>query len=104
MLIKNFHDSISEGDAEGLLIQWKCLMLLFKADDTSSNGYALELLYLMFQYYALLSPREAERLIWNRFQKTKSGLQGHFSLDMALEHYNALLKTSLRHMEPNNTN
>ena len=104
MLIKNFHISISESDGKRILTQWKFIILYLKADGVSSRKYALEALYVLWQYYALLSPRAAERMIWNRFYKSKSGLGGNYPLDLALEHYNAILKTALRLMGLNSTN
>ena len=56
------------------------------------------------QYYALLSPRDAERLIWNRSVKSRHGKGGNIPLDMSLEHYNGIVKVGLRNMGPNNTN
>lgn len=50
----------------------------------------------MCQIYALLSPRDAHRLIWNRSVKAKSGLGGNIPLDLALEHYNRVLKQVIK--------
>jgi hypothetical protein len=50
--------------------------------------YALEGLTILCQIYALLSPKDAHRLIWNRSFKAKYDLGGNIPLDLALEHYN----------------
>ena len=57
MVIINFLDAISEGDGARLLRNWKFLLLYFQ-HDTGSQKYSLEALYLMFQVYALLSPKQ----------------------------------------------
>ena len=94
----------SEADGERILRQWKYMLLYFRADGQGSTKYALESFYILLQYYALLSPRDASRLIWNRSVKSKHGKGGNIPLDMALEHYNGILKVGLRNMGPNNTN
>ena len=44
-------------------------LLHFKVDGGGSTKYALEALYHLFQLFALLSPREVERMKWNRTVK-----------------------------------
>jgi len=56
MMLKNFHDAISEADGERILRQWKYMLMYFRADGQSSAKYALESLYILLQYYALLFP------------------------------------------------
>ena len=80
------------------------MLLYFRADGAGSTKYALESIYMLLQYYALLSPRDAERLIWNRSVKARHGKGGNIPLDMALEHYNGIIKVGLKNMGPNNTN
>jgi hypothetical protein len=57
MVILNFFDAISEGDGSRVIRNWKFLLLYFHHDGKSSNKYALEALYMMFQIYALLAPK-----------------------------------------------
>ena len=73
-------------------------------DGASSRKYALEGLHLLSQFYAILSPRDAHRLIWNRFIKSKHGMGGNIPLDLALEHYNRVLKEVIKKMGPNASN
>ena len=82
MVLRNFHDAISEADGDRILRQWKYMLLYFRADGSASTKYALESLYMLLQYYALLSPRDAERLIWNRSVKAKHGKGRNIPLDM----------------------
>jgi hypothetical protein len=52
----------------------------------------------------LLSPQAAHRLIWNRFYKLKPGRRGNIPLDLALEHFNRLIKILIRNLGPNGLN
>ncbi len=104
LIIKNFYDAVSEGDGMRVVRCWKYMLPYLKQDGDSSRKYALEALYLLCQVYAILSPRDAHRLIWNRFSKNKSGHGGNIPLDLALEHYNNLLKNVVKKLGPNSTN
>ena len=104
MLQMNFHDAISEGDGARVLRCWKFMLPYLRKDGASSRKYALEGLYLLFQVNTLLPPKDAYSLIWNRFHKSKLGLGGNIPLDMALEHFNLLVKTVLRKLGSNVTN
>ena len=64
LLLRNFIDAGREGDR--LLICIKMFLLHFRHNGSESTKYALESLYHLFQVYALLNPREAERVKWNR--------------------------------------
>ena len=75
-----------------------------RQNGAANRKYALEALYLLFQAYALSSPRDAHRLIWNRFYKLKQGSGGNIPLDLALEHYSTVIKTLMHKMGPNATN
>jgi hypothetical protein len=104
MLYLNFCDAVSEGDGLRILRCWKFFLMFLKADGARSRKYAVEGLHLLSQYYAILSPRDAHRLIWNRFIKAKHGLGGNIPLDLALEHYNRVLKEVIKKMGPNASN
>ena len=104
MVIKNFFDAVSEGDGLRVVRSWKYMLQYLRHDGASSRKYALEALYLLFQIYAILPERAAHDLIWNRFNKSKLGQGGNIPLDLALEHYNNLLKSVIRNLGPNATN
>ncbi|CAB4022138.1 Hypothetical predicted protein [Paramuricea clavata] len=55
----------------------------------------------MFQIYALLSPKAAHDLVWNRFSKRKQKLGGNISLDLALEFLNRIFKDVVKKLGPN---
>ena len=100
----NFHDAISEGDGARVLRCWKFMLPYLRKDGAGSRKYDLEGLYIMFQSNALLSSKDAYILAWNRLHKSKFGLGGNIPLDMALEHFNLLVKTVLRKLGSNITN
>ena len=104
LVILNFFDAVSEGDGKRVLRNWKFMLAYLKDDGARSRKYALEALYLLCQFYAILSPKDGHRLIWNRFHKNKLGLGGNIPLDLALEHYINLLKSFLRTLGSNATN
>ena len=90
MLILNFWDAIKEGDGKRVFRCWK-FQLPYLRKDTGSTKYVLEALGLMFQVYAVLSPRHLHELIWNRTALLKGS--GHnIPLDLLLEFFNRLLK------------
>ena len=103
-ILLNFYDAVSEGDGMRVIRGWKFMLPYLKQDGASSRKYALEALYLLFQVYAMLSPRDSHRLIWNRFHKPKFGLGGNIPLDLAMEHYNNFIKNLMRKLGPNATN
>lgn len=104
LLVKNFYDAISEGDGQRVIRCWKFMLQYLKQDGASSRKYALEALYIQCQVNSLLSPRAAHRLIWDRFFKSKSGAGGNIPLDLALEHFNRLIKILMRSLGHNGLN
>ena len=104
LLYLNFCDAISEGDGMRIIQCWKFFLMFLKVDGPSSRKYSLEALHLLSQIYAILPPRDAHRLVWNRFVKAKYGMGGNIPLDLALEHYNRLLKKIVKKMGANASN
>ncbi|KAK3731074.1 hypothetical protein QZH41_012180 [Actinostola sp. cb2023] len=94
LLLYNFKDSVNEGDGTRIIRCWKFFLLHLK-NSKSSTKYALKALYLMFQVYALLSPKAAHELIWNRSVKLRNNRGGNIPLDLQLEFYNRILKGGL---------
>ncbi len=88
------------GYGQRIIRCWKFLLLYFKHDSGSSK-YSPEVLYLMFQIYALLSPRSAHQLIWNRSVKAKTGFGGNIPLDLNLEFLNRIVKEAIKKLGPN---
>ena len=100
MAILTFFDAISEGDGARVIRNWKFL-LLYLHHDRSSYKYAIEGLYMLFQIHALLSPKAAHHLVWNRFSKRKNKLGGNIPLDLALEFLNRIYKDAVKKLGPN---
>ena len=71
LMLRNFIDAGWEGDGLHILRCIKFFLLHFRQDGSGSTKYALESLYHLFQVYAMLTPREAERLTWNCTVNTK---------------------------------
>ena len=95
-----FYDAIKEGDGQRIFRCWKFFLLLFKGDEKGSTKYALEALYLILQVKAILSPKQAYRLLWNR---TIKGKHYNVPLDLDLEHDNRMAKEAIKKLGPNIT-
>ena len=99
----NFKDAVSEGDGKRGLRCWKFFLLHLRNNKKSSKR-ALEALYIMFQVNALLSPKAAHELIWNRsfkLQNDRGGGGSNIPLDQLLEFFNGLLKDAVKKLGPN---
>lgn len=104
ILLRNFYDAVSEGDGQRIIRCWKFMLPYLIQDGQSSRKYALEAFYLLCQTNSLLSPQAAHQLIWNRFYKLKPGPGGNIPLDLALEHFNRLIKILIKNLGPNGLN
>lgn len=93
MFYLEFCDSIKEGDGDRVLRCWKFLLPIFKC--ARRKNYALEAFYLLYQYYYVLPPQTAERLIWSRFVNTHGQRGRNIPGDLCLEHLNRLCKTTV---------
>jgi len=102
-LFFNFLDAIKEGDGLRIMRQYKYIMLYCKSDGTHSTKYSLECLYQFFLVNALLSPRDAERFIWNRSVNNIGKKGTNIPLDEATEHSNNFIKQGIRNLGPNVT-
>ena len=88
-LFFNFLDAIKEGDGDRIIRQYKYFMLYCKADGTHSTKYAL------------LTPRDSERFVWNR-SVNNHGKEGcNIPLDESTEHSNNFVKQCIRNLGPN---
>ena len=102
-LFFNFLDAISEGDGMRIMRQYKYIMLYCKADESHSTKYALECLYQFFLVYAVLSPRDSERFIWNRLVSNTCQKGSNIPLDLDVEHSNNFIKQGIKNLGPNVT-
>ena len=80
---------------------WKYLAIIFRRSDT--RNYAKEAVLLLNEFFHLLSPHQADQLIFNRFINT-SGLPGrNISCDLMMEHLNKVLKDCIGHLKAGKT-
>ena len=77
----NFLDAIKEGDDARVMRQYKYFLLYCRADESRSTKYKLEILYQFFLVHVLLSKRDRERFIWNRFVNNHGVKGGNIPLD-----------------------
>lgn len=93
LLLRNFAYGTKEGDGKRII---RCIKLFL-----ASTKYSLEALNDLFQVFALLSPREAERLIWNRTVNNKGRSGCNVAMDLVLEHDNHLVRERIRSLGAN---
>ena len=101
MILRNFLDAVKEGDGKRVIRCWRFILPYLKADEAASRKYALEGIYLLAQIHVLLPPRDAHRLIWNRFVSTKSGLGRNYPIDKEMEFYIRAIKLIIRNLGGN---
>ncbi len=94
-----FYDAIKKGDGNRVLRYWKFLLVIFKA--TTHRNYAKECVTMLYHYNYVLSDRQKEQFLWNRFINTKGGTGNNISCDLNMEHLNRRLKSILRGMGSN---
>lgn len=92
-------DAVKEGDGGRLMRLYKVALLYYKAHGHSHYAYSTFLLTV--QLNAVLSPRMAHSLTWNRFWNTRGGKGVNIPLDLHLEHLNNFLKSFLKGQGPN---
>lgn len=101
MLLRNFDDAVKEGDGDRIIRCWKFAMLIYKA--YGHNKYALAALRLQASVMSMLTPRQAESLVWNRTVNNKGGAGCNISMDIRMEHLICLTKELLKHLGVNIT-
>ena len=68
-----------------------------------ARNYALECLYLLFQVLALLTHRDAHRIVWNRSVNNHGTAGGNIALDLEVEMSNLYLKQAIKNLGVNAT-
>ena len=94
LLLRNAEDTVKEGDGERLLMTWKFLTYIFRLK--GHNKYALAGLRIIASVEALLTPRQAHRLTWNRFAGRKEGKGKRISRNLRVEQLNKISKEEIR--------
>lgn len=96
-----FRDAIKEGDGIRVLRCYRYLLPMFIS--SGRTNYAMESLNFLMQYDYLLSPRQAEELLWGRFINTHGQAGRNIPNDLHCEHLNRLVKTSITQLQANKT-
>lgn len=101
ILLRNFDDAVKEGDGDRIICCWKFAMLIYKA--YGHTKYALAALELQAFIASMLTPRQAESLVWNRTLNNRGGAGCNISMDIRMEHLICLTKELLKHLGVNLT-
>ena len=101
LFFQEYSDSIREGDGNRVLRCWRYLLPLFIT--SHRTNYSLEAFNLLYQYHFVLSPRQAQQLIWDRFVNTHGRPGQNIPCDLHLEHLNRLVKVAIRSEGSNQT-
>lgn len=91
-LFFSFLDAIKEGGGTWVMRLYKWIMLYYKAYASHSTKYTLEYLYQFFLVYALLSQRDVELFMWNRFDNNRSQKGTNIPIDEDTAHSNNCIK------------
>ena len=94
LLARNFRDAARENDGARSIRCWKFFLLHYRAESSRSK-YAIEAFHLLAQINALLSPRMAHELIWNRTVNVNGGAGNNIPMDLHLEHLNRVFKDNI---------
>lgn len=97
----NYKDAIREGDGSRVLTTWKYLLPIFRF--SNRRNYSLELLQALYNYYYVLSPRQASQFLWSRCVNTR-GIPGkNKPADLHIEHLNRSAKECISGLGSNKT-
>ncbi|KXJ14156.1 hypothetical protein AC249_AIPGENE19271 [Exaiptasia diaphana] len=94
LLLRDVEDAVKEVDGQRLVRVWKFLTYIFRLKGHSK--YALAGLRLIASIEGLLTPKQAHKLIWNRFAGTKQGKGKRISRDLRVEQLNKIAKEEIR--------
>ncbi|XP_028408673.1 uncharacterized protein LOC114531236 isoform X2 [Dendronephthya gigantea] len=84
IMLMQLNDTEKEGDGERSIINWKLLMLYFRARKRGTK-YAFEAMRVITLIKALCTERTAHRLIHGQFVNLKGGLGKNCANDLAME-------------------
>ncbi|CAB4011750.1 Hypothetical predicted protein [Paramuricea clavata] len=84
VLLMQLNDTEKEGDGERCLMNWKLLMLYFRARKRGMK-YAFEAMRLITFTKAILTERQAHRVIHGQFVNTKGGVGNNIANDLKME-------------------
>ena len=84
VFLMQLNDTEKEGDGERCLMNWKLLMLYFRARKRGMK-YAFEAMRLITFTKALLTERQAHRVLHGQFVNTKGGVGNNMANDLKME-------------------
>lgn len=91
LLRLDHNDAIKHGNGGRVIRLYKYFCLYFKVSNCLKYSFAM--LQLQAQVSALLSPRLAHSLTWNRFVNHQGKADSNHPMDLEIEHDNKLFKT-----------
>ncbi|XP_066926797.1 proteoglycan 4-like [Clytia hemisphaerica] len=94
LCLLNADDAVREGDGNRLMNVYEMFQLLFRM--MGNRKYSYSLLRLKACRLALLTPKMAHQLIWNRFFNRNGGVGMNISRDLRLEHINRFMKEMIK--------
>ena len=101
LLYLEFVDAIKEGDGTRIIRCYRYFLPLLR--HSQRTNYSNEVLLMLYQLEFLLTPRQAQQLIWSQ-TVNYVGLPGHnVPCDMHLEHMNRLCKEMIKGLGANKT-
>ena len=101
LFFQEYSDAIREGDGTRVLRCWRYILPLFIA--SHRTNYSIEAFNILYQYHFMLSPRQAEQLIWSRFINTQGRPGRNVPCDLHIEHLNRLVKGAIGSLGSNKT-
>ena len=101
LLYVEFTDAVKEGDGLRIHRCWKFMFPLFKA--SGRTNYTIEIFTTLYNYTFLLSPRQAEQLLWSRFVNTSGRPGKNIPMDLHMEHLNRICKDAISGLGANKT-
>ena len=96
-----FRDALKEGDGLRTLRCYRYMLPMFRS--AGRTNYAIESFNLLLQHDYILSPRQAEELLWSRFINTHGQPGKNIPNDLHCEHLNRLCKIAIKGLGPNKT-
>ena len=92
---------MKEGDERRVERCWKYLLPIFKTSD--KRNYSGEVLRMVYSYHYILSPCQAQQLLYSRFVNTHGVPGRNIAAELHTEHLNCACKDSIRGLCANKT-
>ena len=100
LLWHGFNDALKEGDGNGILTNYKCFLLVFKAGKCHTY-YCKEVINLLLQYNFLFT-EQAQQLKWCKVVIMQGQHGKNVPFDLHIEHLNRRLKDMIQNIHSKN--